>query len=260
MPQERSAGHTPPPPSIMNGRHDRTIGKRVIYYPEISSTADEGRRLALEGAEEGLAIITGEQKAGRGRMGRKWLCGPDSSLTFSVVLHPSLAQLPQINMIGSLATLRAIKKETGIEAAIKWPNDVLINGRKVSGVLVESIFEGSHLRATILSIGLNVNLNVGEFPEIASFATSLSNETGAKLERWDILATLLKEIEGLYLQLRSGQPVYEEWLAHVETVGKTVRVKTGDHFEEGLAEAIAPDGSITLRRHDGSLVSLATGE
>jgi len=221
---------------------------------------DMAKRMAKEGMGEGTVIIAGEQTAGRGRLGRKWLSPPGSSLSLSIILRPTLPQLPQLNMAACLATVQSIEKVSGLKPSIKWPNDVLLNGKKVSGILMENIFEGGELKAAILGIGINAKFDALAFPEISAIATSLSTESGRGISPGEILPSLLEEFEQFYQELQGGRTVFERWLARVETLGKLVRVKSGDTIEEGYAESINANGSLILKRPDGSLITVVTGE
>ena len=236
------------------------VGRNILYYRTLPSTMDFAKRLAKEGIGEGVVVLCDEQTEGRGRQGRKWFASASSSILMSVIFRPTLEQLPQLNMLASLAIVLTIEKVAGIKSAIKWPNDVLIGGKKVAGILMENVFEGEALQAAIVGVGLNVSLDVSAYPEIAPIATSLSTELGKELNRDDVLRTLLQEMDALYQAVKRNKDVYHQWLARVETLGKTVRIKSGKSVEEGLAQSIGPDGSLTLRRADGSLVTIATGE
>jgi BirA family biotin operon repressor/biotin-[acetyl-CoA-carboxylase] ligase len=178
----------------------------------------------------------------------------------SVVFRPTLGQLPQINMLGSLSIVHTIEKVADIKSKVRWPNDVLIDGKKVAGILMENVLQGQQLEAAILGVGINVSLDVSAYPEIAPIATSLSGEARRDFSRDDILHVLLEEMDMLYQAVKRNEDVYHRWLPHVETLGKTVRIKSGQSEEVGLAQSVNPDGSITLRRPDGSLVTIATGE
>jgi len=246
--------------SILKGLNTSLVGRNILYYPVLPSTVDVAKRMAREGMCEGTVILAGQQTAGRGRSGRTWLSSADSSILMSIILRPESAQLPRLNMVAGLAVVHSIEKTTGLRPDIKWPNDVLVNSKKVSGILMENIFEGGRLQAAIVSVGLNVRLDVSSFAEISTLATSLSTELGRDVSPWEVLPPLIKEIDRLYLELQSGGSIYERWLSRVETLGKVVRVKSGDLVEEGYAEAINADGSIALRRSDGSLVTIVTGE
>ena len=221
---------------------------------------DMAKRMAKEGMGEGTVIIAGEQTAGRGRLGRKWLSPSGGSLSLSIILRPTLPQLPQLNMAACLATVQSIEKVSGLKPLIKWPNDVLLNGKKVSGILMENIFQGGELKAAILGIGINAKFDALAFTEISAIATSLSTESGREISPWEILPPLLEEFEQFYQELQGGGNIYERWLARVETLGKLVRVKSGDTVEEGYAESINANGSLILRRLDGSLITVVTGE
>ncbi|MFC1925690.1 biotin--[acetyl-CoA-carboxylase] ligase [Chloroflexota bacterium] len=248
------------PTSILKGLNTSLIGQSVLYYPSIPSTMDVARKMVKEGASEGVVIVAGEQTRGRGRLERRWLSPPGTSLSLSVILRPDIALLPKLNMVASLAVLQSVERMGVLKPVIKWPNDILINGRKVSGILIESIFEGNELKAAITGIGINVELDPTSFPEISTIATSLSIESGKEVSRRQVLYALLEEFDQLYQGLNRGEPVYEKWLARVETLGKLVQVKWGDKIEEGHVESINVDGSLILKRHDGSLITMVAGE
>ena len=245
---------------ILKGLKTAIVGRNILYYRTLPSTMDFAKRLAKEGIGEGVVVLCDEQTEGRGRQGRKWFASPSSSILMSVVFRPTLEQLPQLNMLASLAIVLTLEKVAGTKSTIKWPNDVLIDGKKIAGILMENAFEGAALQAAIVGVGLNISLDVSAYPEISSIATSLSAKDGRDFNRDDILRTLLQEMDALYQAVRRNDDVYHQWLPHVETLGKTVRIKSGKSVEEGLAQSIGPDGSLTLRRADGSLVTIATGE
>lgn len=237
----------------------RFIGQKVIYYPSLPSTMEVARQEALRGADEGTVIVADEQTAGRGRLKRAWM-SPRGSISLSVILRPRLAYLPSIIMLASLAVVHSIEKVTGLKSQVKWPNDVLINGKKVCGILVETDVKGNTVNYAILGIGVNVNLKLADIPEIASIATSLSDELGRNVARLSVVRCLLAEIERFYLALTAGGSVYEEWRDSLVTLGKKVRVKTGEVTYEGVAESVAGDGSLMLRGLDGSLTRIVAGD
>jgi BirA family biotin operon repressor/biotin-[acetyl-CoA-carboxylase] ligase len=244
----------------LKGLKTAIVGRNILYYRTLPSTMDFARKLAQDGIGEGTVVLCDEQTEGRGRQGRKWFASPYSSILMSVVFRPTLGQLPQINMLGSLSIVHTIEKVADIKSKVRWPNDVLIDGKKVAGILMENVLQGQQLEAAILGVGINVSLDVSAYPEIAPIATSLSGEARRDFSRDDILHVLLEEMEMLYQAVKRNEDVYHRWLPHVETLGKTVRIKSGQSEEVGLAQSVNPDGSITLRRPDGSLVTIATGE
>ena len=244
---------------IIQGLTTHFIGREVLYYPTVSSTMDIARKAANEGASEGTIVVADEQTKGRARLKRSWI-NPPGVLALSIILRPEMNQLLPLTIVASLATSRCIEHAAGLKTAIKWPNDVLINGKKVSGILSESSLRRQSVDWVILGIGINVNFDPGTYPEIAGTATSLSNELGSNFSQLKILLTLLGEIELLYIALRRGEPIHVEWSKRLETLGKLVQVKSGKHIEEGYAESVDSDGSLLLRRSNGSLSRITAGE
>jgi BirA family biotin operon repressor/biotin-[acetyl-CoA-carboxylase] ligase len=217
------------------------------------------RREAQEEAAEGTTIIAEEQTAGRGRIRRPWL-SPKGSISLSIILYPNAAYLPSLIMLTSLAVVRSIEAVAGLKPGIKWPNDVLINGKKVCGILIEGSMRGNMVDYAIMGIGINLNLKLSEFPEISQNATSLSDELGKEVPPLDIIRHLLIEVERLYLNLQSGASVYEEWRDNLVTLGRQVHVTWGGVVYEGVAESVARDGSLLLRRSDGTLTRIVVGD
>jgi len=220
---------------------------------------DTARELVKQGAEEGTVIIAGTQTAGKGRIGRSWL-SPEGSLAMSVILKPPLKNLPHLVMIAALAVVGAIKQVSGLDAAIKWPNDVLINGKKVCGILIETEVAEGKVNYADIGIGINVNFNAGDLPEIADIATSLSHESYKEISVVQLAAALMDELERLYLAARDGIPVHREWQQRMETLGKRVKVDTGRTIEHGVAETVTENGNLVLRRDDGNLVEIGAGD
>ncbi len=239
--------------------HTKLIGRRLYYYPNLSSTMDTARKIAEQRTAEGTVVITDKQTAARGRLGRSWL-SPEGSLAMSIILQPSLDKLSQLVMISSLAVVRAISKVTGLESMIKWPNDVLIDDKKVCGILIESVIKGGQLDYAIIGIGINVNFDPSAFPEISEIATSLSCQSATEVSKTKLIPVLLSELEHLYLEAQAGAPLYRDWQEKLETLGKWIQVKSGETVEQGIAEATTEKGNLVLRRSDGSLIEIASGD
>jgi BirA family biotin operon repressor/biotin-[acetyl-CoA-carboxylase] ligase len=236
------------------------IGRKIYYYPQVGSTMEIAREKALKGAIEGTLVITDEQVAGRGRLGRIWQ-SPLGSIALSVILYPEIFHLPQLNMLASLAVVNAIKGIAGVEANIKWPNDVLIKGKKVCGIIVESEIKNKRILYAIIGIGINVNLEVGCLGEMPLPATSLADEYGRHLSRLELIRELLVEIERLYLSLKQdNDDVFRRWRDNLETLGRRVEVHDGDNIYKGVAEKVAEDGRLCLRLTDGSLKKVTAGD
>ena len=243
----------------------RYVGRNLVYLDSTPSTMDEAYRLSKSGAPEGTVVIADEQTAGRGRFQRAWVSPKGASLLFSVVLKPELPVLSKIGMVASLAVVRAVRRSTGLEARIKWPNDVQISGKKLCGILIDSSLKENRVDYTVVGIGLNVNLDVSEYPEIAEIATSLSAGLNRAVSRLDVLKALLSEIEALYDDARRGESPHIEWKANLATLGQRIRVvwvgvPERGLVEEGLVVDADEDGALLLKRDDGSTVRVVAGE
>jgi len=244
--------------TIINNLRTRFVGQKVMYYHRLASTMDVAKREARRGVAEGTVVIADEQTASRGRMRRVWL-SPQGSVSLSIVLYPDIVFLPSLIMLASLAVVYSIEAVTGLKAQIKWPNDVLVAGRKVSGILIENEVQGNTVGYTIIGIGINVNLRVSDFPDIPPTATSLSEQLGNEVSRLDIIQSLLFEVERLYLNHQVGA-IYEQWRDRLVTLGESIRVKSGKAIYVGIAESVAQDGSLLLRLTDGSLTRIVGGD
>lgn len=246
--------------SIGHGLGTRLVGQKIIYHPRVTSTMDVARQEAQAGALEGTVIIAGEQTAGKGRIKRLWI-SPRDNIALSLVLYPDVADLPCLIMLASLAAAGSIEKVTGLKTQIKWPNDVLIDGKKVCGILLESDVREGTVAYAIIGIGINVNVHFNDFPDIAAIATSLNTETGREINRTELVRRLLMELDGLYLALPGGsQSIHAKWQGRLVTLGKEVTVTSGDSIIEGIAESVDRDGSLLLRLSDGSTTNVIAGD
>ncbi|TET66643.1 MAG: biotin--[acetyl-CoA-carboxylase] ligase, partial [Dehalococcoidia bacterium] len=163
-------------------------------------------------------------------------------------------------MLASLAVVRSIEAVTGLKAQVKWPNDVLINGKKVCGILIESDLRGNDVTYAVIGIGINVNFRLSHFPEILPIATSLADELGKEVSRLDLIRCLLVETERLYSTLPDGESIYQAWRDRLVTLGRQVRVKSGKTVLEGIAESVTRDGSLLLRHANGSSTQIVAGD
>ena len=245
--------------TLKGGLFTRVVGRRLLFFQEISSTMDEARCQAAAGTEEGTIVIAENQTAGRGRHGRDWV-SRQGNLYLSVVFRPSPHTLPLLTMLSAVATVRAIRKTTGLEPRIKWPNDVQLSGRKVAGILVESVVEGDVVRYAIAGIGINVNLDVDKVGDIAGFAAALNAAAGRQVAREEVLRQLLQELDALYLQAAQGGSPLAEWRALLETLGQRVRAYWGNETHIGHAEDVDSVGNLLLRLDDGRRITLTAGD
>ncbi len=235
------------------------VGRHIHCYASVTSTMEIAKMLAREGAPEGTVVIADEQTSGRGRLNRKWL-SPKHNLYMSVIFRPVLGHLPKLIMVSSLAVAKAIKTVSGIEARIKWPNDILIDNKKVCGILVENQICRNNVDFSVIGIGLNIDLNPLTFHEIATTATSLKQKSGAKITRSEVALAILSELEKQYLNLEAGNLIYHEWRNSIETIGKKIKVISGQDILSGIAESVTEDGNLILRGDDGKLCEITSGD
>lgn len=247
------------PMAIASGLQTRFIGRHTLVYPKLSSTMDAAREQARLKSPEGTAIVAEIQTAGRGRLKRPWHT-PQGNIAVSIVLYPPRQCLSPLIMLSSLAVLHAIRNVTGMTCQLKWPNDVLIRGKKVCGILIETHVKARSVEYAILGIGINVNMTLADYPDLQSVATSLADETGKAVSRVAILQNLFAELERLYLDLLAGKSIFQEWRNNLMTLGRQVLITHGDETWEGTAESVTEDGSLLLRGPDGALREITIGD
>ena len=238
---------------LEQGLKTKTMGQSIYFYEETDTTNNRARELALEGAPEGTLVVAEKQTAGRGRRGKVWESPLGTGIWMSLVLRPQIAptEASVLTLLCGLATAEAIEAETGLSAGIKWPNDILINGKKAVGILTEMGCEMSEVHFVIPGIGINVN--TASFPpEIAEIATSLYLECGKTVSRRRLVHRVLERLEEHYetfLRTGSFAAMLEDYRKHCITLGKEVHVLGREPF---FAEAldITPEGELLVRRAD----------
>jgi len=247
------------PSAIAAGLKTAFIGQKIIYHRSLPSTMDEARREIRQGAAAGTVIIAGEQTGGRGRLSRTWL-SPPGNIALSIILYPDITAVPYLIMIASLAAAQSIETVTGRKTQVKWPNDILIDGKKVCGILIENEVKWNKVAFSIIGIGINVDLNVADFSEISDTAASLKTKSDKDDLRVKIIRSLLTEFERLYLKLPDGKPVYEAWRDRLVTLGNKVRASSGSQAIEGIAESVDESGALIIREADGTLTKVVAGD
>jgi len=247
------------PEEIKKGLSVKLIGREVFYYSTLSSTMDEARQEIKKGAPEGTVIIAGRQTAARGRLGRSWI-SPEGNIALSVILYPDSEFLPYLIMIASVAVVQTIKDATELKASIKWPNDVLIGGRKVCGILIESGVSKQKRRYAIIGVGLNINLKSDDYPEVAETATSLESELGRNVSPAELLKKLITEMDKLYSLMTEGGAIFSRWRDEMKILGKRVRVACGGEVIEGIAADVLKDGSLILNCGNGEHRKILAGD
>ena len=245
--------------TLRGGLFTRVVGKRLLFFQEIGSTMDEAGREAEAGADEGTVVVAESQTAGRGRLGRNWV-SREGNLYLSVVFRPTMQALPLLSILAGVAVTRAIRKTTGLDPRIKWPNDVLIDGKKVAGILAESVVTGNTVSHAVVGIGINVGLDTERVEDIAGFATALNAEAGRPVPREDVLRQLLHDLDALYLEVGQGGSPMAEWRALLDTLGQRVRAHWRGDSYVGLAEDVDESGNLQLRLDGGRLITLSAGD
>jgi len=255
------------PKDIQSGLQTQNLGKHLLFFEQLTSTNTYLMNLASQGEPEGTVVLAEEQTEGRGRLGRTWDAPPGTSLLFSVLLRPKgrLADASKLSLVAALAVLRTIKEIVSLASTIKWPNDVLIAGKKVCGILVETntATGASSPLALILGVGLNVNQGPEDFPlEFREQATSLRLETGQEQSRIHLMRSLLESLEGLYLLFEQfGFPYLLTELRQASAVlGKRVTVRAGMLSVEGTVVDLDNEGRLLLKLDSGSVTFLSSGE
>lgn len=243
----------------------KTLGRSLHLFDTVDSTQTAAHHLVADGAPEGTLVIAERQTSGRGRMGRSWHSPKGTGIYMSLVLKPRvpLQFTPQLTLLAAVALCRGIKRHADVPIGIKWPNDLLIRGKKVSGILLESNAEDERLRYIIAGMGIGVNLLPDDYPpELRDIATSLAIETGRTIEREPLIADVLLELEELYaLYHEQGfAPIRLMWEAYSASLNRPVRINSPQGVIEGIAEALDDSGGLLVRMPDGERLRVYSGE
>jgi BirA family biotin operon repressor/biotin-[acetyl-CoA-carboxylase] ligase len=235
------------------------FGHCIEIYETIDSTNSRAKRLALDGAQEGTIVIADTQSAGRGRMDRKWISPAKKGLWMSIILRPPISpeRAPELTVLAALATVRALEDYAELKADIKWPNDIVVNGRKICGILAEIQAEPDCVHSVVMGIGINVNMQRDDFPaQLQDFATSALIEKGKALSRRGLLLILLENLESVYYEyLKSDglEPFLGYYKSRSATLCRNVNVIERESSFEGYAIDIDKDGALMVRKSDGSI-------
>ncbi|MEM3770660.1 MAG: biotin--[acetyl-CoA-carboxylase] ligase [Candidatus Bathyarchaeia archaeon] len=250
---------------LQEGLKTRLIGKYILFAHEVGSTNDWARELMELGAPEGTVAIAETQTTGRGRLGREWI-SPKGGLWFSIILKPKIKPPETVKLVflAGLAVAETIRELYGLEAETKWPNDVLINGRKVCGILSEMKTMGEKVDYTIIGIGVNANLDIEkDFPkELRETATSIQKALNRKIALEELFKALLEKVDSLYqIFLKEGfTPILEEWKSYASFLGCEVKILSDGDGLKGIASDVDNDGALVLRLKDSSVKRIFAGE
>ena len=252
------------------------LGKRLIYKPKIDSTNTQAMQLAHQGSEEGVVVLTESQMAGRGRQGRRWVDVHGLNALVSTVLRPLFPPYLLV-MIAALAVVDAISDVCGLTATIKWPNDILIEDRKVAGILIETSHDHSGHMIAVVGIGVNVNGQIEQTaqvdPELPAKAITLETACGHTVSREAFIARLLYQLEAYYLALQqemqdpvaaaygtTSRLIREQWRRQLSTLGRLVEVHQGTKLISGFAADVNDTGELLLHSHSGTHISVTWGD
>lgn len=241
------------------------IGRDIRVFRETTSTSDIVEKLARDGVAEGVVVFAETQTAGRGRLGRPWTSPAGKGLWFSVLLRPALRpqETTRLTVAAAVAVARAVRAQTGRAPEVKWPNDLLLRGRKFGGILTELSGEQDRVRHVVLGIGLDVNLSAADLPgELRCLATSLRLELGRPVSRAELAVAVLRELDADYQRVLGGQfeAIADEWEALCTTIGRAIEVALGPRRIRGRAEALDTDGALLLRTEHGRLERITGGD
>lgn len=252
------------PERVRKGLRTDVVGKVIHHFREVTSTNDVAKELAAKGAEEGTVVIAEMQTRGRGRIGRRWI-SPAGGIWFSIVLRPDVAPRDalKLTLTAAVAVAQALRETLELHAEIKWPNDVLIEGRKVCGILTEMSTRGQTVDFVTLGIGINANVDLIAFPEsLRDSLTSLRKELKRQVNRERLLQALLEELENQYkifIQQGFGQ-ILKEWKSLAKFLGSYVEVAVYDGKISGFATDVDHNGALLIKTKDGAIRKVTSGD
>ena len=244
------------PEEIRAGLATQLLGKQIVHFYDTSSTNNEAKRLAADDAVEGTIVVSEAQTLGRGRLNRGWFSPPGGGVWVSVILRPPFPpqEAPKCTLMAAVATVEAIREASGLNCGIKWPNDILWQGRKLVCILTEMSAEMDAINFVVLGIGINVSLQESDFPEeLRNIGASVSMGAEREVSRVEVLQKLLERLEYWYQVVKQEgfEPVLEAWRRESVTLGQPVRVLAGEETYDGVAEELAEDGSLLVRTENG---------
>lgn len=241
------------------------FGEKIIFEEQLPSTQPVAHQLAQEGAAAGTVVICEEQTAGRGRMQREWVSQKGKGIWMSVILRPDVPpyEAPQFTLVAAVAIARAIEDVAEIRPQIKWPNDLLIDGLKITGILTELQADPDLVNALIMGIGINVNHEQADFPdEIQTIATSLNIQSGKEIDRAVLIARILYYLEQYSMMyVENGfSPIKKQWEEYSCTIGQMIKVTTVREVFYGKALSITNDGVLKVQLDDGKIKSVISAD
>jgi len=249
------------PFEISRNLHTKFIGKKIHYFDYLASTMNLAMQLGMQGAADGELILAEAQTKGRGRLGRSWFSPKYKGIYLSLILRPKLtpAVSPILTLLSAVSICEAVKNVTGLDAQIKWPNDVFIHNKKFAGILTEMNAEVDKVNFVVIGIGLNVN---NEKKSLVAQATSLKEQLGHPVSRLALLQELLRRMEGNYFLLedKGNRVIIDKWRNFSSTLGRHVKVYCQNKHIEGCAVDIDQDGALLVRKDSGIIQKISSGD
>jgi BirA family biotin operon repressor/biotin-[acetyl-CoA-carboxylase] ligase len=251
--------------SLKQALSGKYFGHKLYYFTETGSTNDDAFSSGNEGAPEGTIVIADRQNQGKGRMQRLWHSPSGSNIYTSIILRPQiqLSKSSQIPILAGVAVAETLNSYCPDKVWLKWPNDVLIDGKKVCGILAQMKISTDEIDFIVMGIGINVNLNHEQFPQdIRDIATSLSIETGREVSRLELIISLYENLEKWYKHLLQNGfgPIREKWLKMTPMIGQTVQVIFKDEKIAGKATGLDEDGSLILLTTENKEIKVSAGD
>lgn len=258
-----STPNKPLPAEIKSEIRTKIIGKKIFYFEEVESTQNVAKTLVDAGLEEGTVVIAEKQTRGRGRVGREWF-SPKGGLWLSIILKPNIptSKVQRLSLLAGVAVAKTLKKLYKLNAKLKWPNDVLIEGKKICGILVEASGDVDKVNYVIVGIGININVRFTGRRELSTTATSILELLGKEVSMVKLTVKLLEEFEKLYLEFKHGEfsRIIEEWRKLSQTLGKKVKVESYEESFVGEALDVDEDGFLLVKVRDGLVVRVVAGD
>ncbi len=250
---------------IEDGLNSERIARPLICLAEIDSTNIKARQLADDGAADGTVIVADQQSVGRGRLGRRWESPPAVNLYCSILLRPKIPvqQAPQLTFLTAVAVAETLKENYQLPAHVKWPNDVLVNGAKVAGLLNEMNAETELVHYVVLGVGVNLNMTAEQFPEQLNYpATSVLMETGNKVDRVQFIRSFLERLDGYYAEFitEGFSPIRRRWEALCDLMNAEVQIDQGAGLLQGTIVGLDQDGALRLQLDDGQIERILAGD
>ncbi|WOV89083.1 biotin--[acetyl-CoA-carboxylase] ligase [Sporosarcina oncorhynchi] len=243
----------------------KSYGRIVDYYESCATTQLIAHDAAQNGAADGTLVVSEEQTAGKGRLSRPWSSAAGKGIWMSLIIRPSLMpqEAPQMTLVAAVAIVRAIEEIVGLEATIKWPNDIMIDGKKITGILTELQSDPDRVKAIIIGIGMNINHDIDDFPEeIQDIATSLKLKTGKVTDRARLIAEILSFLE-LYTEMyvkHGFGPIKLLWEGYSNTAGKRIKAVMLNETVEGIALGISEEGLLEVKMDDGTIKGIYSAD